>query len=426
MASSLRIDVDRPDALADEQVFLTVSGAHSGERVHLHSRLTVRDGDLWESTLVFVANEQGVVELASASPVSGEYSEPHAMGFLWSMSETRPPEGAAKPTLVVASPLLIDVEAHTDDGQRVAITLTRRFMGDGVRRKELREHGLIGTLFEPEGPRPNPVVVCLGGSEGGLNEARAALYASHGFATLALAYFGVEPLPLGAREIPLEYFKTAFDYLLEEEICNSGSIAIDGGSYGGQLVLLLAATFPEVSCTIANVPSGLVHSSVDTDGHSTVTSAFTYEGKPLPFVTFDPAPVDWKAPEIELTPGYAACLTQQAMVAATIPVENAQCPILMLNGADDSLWPSKDLTEVAAARLRDNNYPHYFEHISYADAGHTATATPYAPCGVTSVVHPVVGLKIAFGGTPLGNLRASEDAWRRSLDLLKKTIGRVS
>ena len=301
--------------------------------------------------------------------------------------------------------------------------MSRRYIGDGVRRREIREQGLVATLFEPEGSRPNPVVVCLSGSEGGLNENRAALFAAHGYSALALAYFGVEHLPAGAREVPLEYFKTAFDYLMDQGICSPGSIAVDGASYGGQLSLLLGATFPEVGCVIAQVPSGLVHSSVNAVGDSTVTSSWTFGGEPLPYVTFRPEHVDWKADEIALTPGYLACFEYEEEVkAATIPVEKTCGPILMLSVEDDRMWPSRQLAEVSEARLRENDFPYDFEHVCYEEAGHIAVLTPYVPIYLPAQVHPVIGLMFAFGGNRLANQKASEDAWRRSLELLNKTF----
>ena len=60
---------------------------------------------------------------------------------------------------------------------------------NGVTRGEVRAHGLVATLCTPPGG-PAPGVLLLGGSEGGRHANDAALLASHGFAVLALAYFG--------------------------------------------------------------------------------------------------------------------------------------------------------------------------------------------------------------------------------------------
>ncbi|HEX8259840.1 MAG TPA: hypothetical protein VF558_06050 [Rubrobacteraceae bacterium] len=64
-----------------------------------------------------------------------------------------------------------------------------------VDRWPVREGGLVGTFFRPSTPGPHPAVIVLGGSDGGLREGSAAVIARQGYATLALAYFGVEGLP---------------------------------------------------------------------------------------------------------------------------------------------------------------------------------------------------------------------------------------
>ena len=56
----------------------------------------------------------------------------------------------------------------------------------------------------------------LGGSEGGLGAGAARVaraIAEHGYAVLQLAYFGAPGLPKQLQLIPLEYFKTAIDWL---------------------------------------------------------------------------------------------------------------------------------------------------------------------------------------------------------------------
>jgi hypothetical protein len=54
-----------------------------------------------------------------------------------------------------------------------------------------------GLFARPAGDGPFPGVVCFGGSSGGLAAAAAwaPVLASHGFATLAIAYFGVPGTP---------------------------------------------------------------------------------------------------------------------------------------------------------------------------------------------------------------------------------------
>lgn len=65
------------------------------------------------------------------------------------------------------------------------------------------------------GAGPFPGIIDLFGSGGGLCEYRASLLAGHGFAVLALAYFGFEDLPEYLDDMHLEYFEEAVDFMLQ-------------------------------------------------------------------------------------------------------------------------------------------------------------------------------------------------------------------
>ena len=66
--------------------------------------------------------------------------------------------------------------------------------------------------FSGEGRFPG--VIDLFAGVGGLIESRASLLASHGFATLALAYCDYEDLPSQPEKTDLEYFEEAVNFLL--------------------------------------------------------------------------------------------------------------------------------------------------------------------------------------------------------------------
>ena len=75
----------------------------------------------------------------------------------------------------------------------------RRWSGAGWLRiqrvRELCADGMVGWLYIPPGRARRHVIIVLGGSGGGYDLDKAGLLSRHGFATLALAYFGVPPLP---------------------------------------------------------------------------------------------------------------------------------------------------------------------------------------------------------------------------------------
>ena len=86
------------------------------------------------------------------------------------------------------------------------------------------------------------------------------------------------------------------------------------------------------------------------------------------------------------------------------------------------MWPSGPFSELSMRRLKQHGFPHAYEHVCYEGAGHTL-GPPYLPTTMLSAPHPVVPATFAFGGTPLANARAREDAWPRALAWVRKALG---
>jgi len=65
-------------------------------------------------------------------------------------------------------------------------------------------------------------------------------------------------------------------------------------------------------------------------------------------------------------------VTPAQLDAATIRVEDSQASIMLIAGADDQVWPSCRLAEVAMARLRQSGHAttHHDLSICYPDTGH--------------------------------------------------------
>ena len=127
------------------------------------------------------------------------------------------------------------------------------FLSQSVRRLEVRQGPVRGVLFLP--PRPGPAIITMyggtnrgkvpedrsdivdgdGGGDGGDGEGgvgdgnngddltpdtclcpRAALLASYGYVSLALAYYGVSDLPSLYESFNINYFQLAVDWLLAQ------------------------------------------------------------------------------------------------------------------------------------------------------------------------------------------------------------------
>jgi dienelactone hydrolase len=112
----------------------------------------------------------------------------------------------------------------------------------------------------------------------------------------------------------------------------------------------------------------------------------------------------------------AALENADAVAAATIPVERIRGPVLLLSAADDRMWPSSRLAEMAIERLDAHHHPYPYTHVSYAGCGHFL-GLPHFPA-VTSTEHPRVRRAVLLGGTRQANAHASVDAWSRVLAFL--------
>jgi dipeptidyl aminopeptidase/acylaminoacyl peptidase len=226
-----RIAIEPARARIDEKVRVRVLGLQPKGTVVLRARM---NGD-WSSYASFEADPTGVVDVSSQPALSGTYEGIDQMGLFWSMAAQ---DEVKALSFIFESPLTPTMATLTAEvgGEVVASgTLERTHVAPGVRVIPVREQGLVGTLFRPDSDGPRPAIIDLGGSIGGLLERRAALLASHGYAALALAYFGIEGLPPDLFRIPLEYFETAIRWLQVQEGVASDRVAVMGESRGGEL-----------------------------------------------------------------------------------------------------------------------------------------------------------------------------------------------
>ena len=366
------------------------------------------------------------MDLAVDAPDSGSYADVSPMGLVWSQEQVGP---AGTQPYDAVRPVTVELAAQ-GGGAAASCQFLQRFAAPGVTRREVRDAGLVGTLFTPPGPGPHPAVVVLNGSGGGINEPRAALYASHGYAAFALGYFKAPGLPDWISNTPLEYFVAGVAWLRRAVQPAGGFVALSGQSRGGELVLLLASTFPDLaSAVIGYVPGAVVHSgqsaadpAIGRDG-----PCWTLGGKPLPHVwegnrTASWAPYDNGAPPRRHAHAVLTALQDPGAVArARIPVERIQGPVLLVSGTDDGSWPSTRYSEMVEQALHDSRHPYPVRHLRYEGAGH-AILFPYTPTTAIVRPHPVSGVLSTGGGTPAANARANEESWAGVLAFLHGAV----
>jgi dienelactone hydrolase len=429
--ASPMIVVDPPVALIDAAVAIELRGFPARQPVTITALQTFPSGSRWQARATFMSGDDGGVHVARQAPVSGTYDGVSAMGLIWS-AERLPGEAKTPPDDFIMQPWFAQLEAMSPDGTRAEFTFERRVAGPGVTRHPIRSDGIVGTLFLPPGDGPHPAVIVLGGGGGGIDEYRGAILASHGYAALNLGYFAMEGLPRGLVNIPLEYFENAIRWMRAQPWLRDRFLAVWGESRGGELALLLGATFTEINAVITWVPSGVVFWALGLaePGDTRPRAAWTFRGKPLPYLqennaSMEPLPVAEAGRPVAFAPYYLSQLRDtRAVERATIPVEKTRGPILLVSATDDQMWPSSELADIAMRRLEAHRHPYPFRHLKYEGAGHQI----YVPGGPRTVqtlrlrVEGVSGYLLSMGGTPKADAAAGDNAWRSLLEFLEAGI----
>lgn len=269
--------------------------------------------------------------------------------------------------------------------------------------------GLVGEYYAPVGVAAPPLVLVLGGSEGGLGGSAplARKLADQGYGALALAYFGLPGVPKTLQRVPLEYFARALDWLAAQPGVKGRRLAIYGGSKGGEAALLIASGDPRVCAVVAGVPANVAWSGFDPANVTTDPGpSWTRGGQPVAYVAYDGS-----APFTGILDLYKRSWAR-ASPDAEIPVERIRGPILLISGRQDQLWPSTAMAEAVMARLEKARFRYHHEHLAYDDAGHAGFGPPLAAGS------PNIGRLSALGGSGAGNQAARADGWPKELAFL--------
>ena len=269
----------------------------------------------------------------------------------------------------------------------------------------------MGRWHAAAGGNNAPAVIVLSGSDGGIPGENAVPQAfidfmvAKGYGVLALGYFGAFRLPEYLENIPLEYFKKAIDWLRPK----ASSISLIGQSRGAELALIVGTKYSaSLAAIVAIAPSsrvfgGFVHPNVP---------AWTYQGTPVaPFLGgCKSGEALTEAEDLEgktLVELFNQRMNMPNAAACAIEVEKITCPVLLLAGDEDAIWPSKRFVEHITSRIP-------CKAIIYKQAGHGILAAYDGP-----IYHPVGKFWCRLGGTPDGNRVANEQSWQEIAEMCR-------
>lgn len=425
MSTPPKITVDPDFGLIDNRVAIRATGLGPNEPVTVRATMNDARKREWSSQATFTSDANGAIDLFKQAPISGSYKDIDPMGLLWSMQlgSELPPEQQSPIAFVfdLSQPLMTKFELMSEGKSLASCMLKRLMLDPQIKVSDIREDGVVGQLFLPPGVGPYPGIIVLSGSDGGINRSDAALLSSRGFAAFALAYFKAEGLPENLVEIPLESLKKGIDWFRKHERIDGNKIAVFGGSKGGELGLLLAATFPEIRAVVSYAPSHVVWQGIAGAGPPPDKSSWTYQRSPLPYLRGVPTPTflgQFAKPQpLRLIDLYEPALTKTEEVEkAAIPVEKINGPVLLISGDADEMWPSAKMGDQIVERLKKHNFTHPYEHMKIAGAGHAIRK------GCLPAAGTVHNGRFAFGGTEAANAKAQADTWPRVLRFLRQSL----
>ena len=234
----------------------------------------------------------------------------------------------------------------------------------------------------PRAPGRYPVVIVLGGSEGGSSTARtmAPLFAAQGYATLGLPYYDpgydpsdrIEGLPNRFTDIPVDRLAAVRAWLATRPDADANRIAVWGVSKGAEFALIAASHYQWIKAVIAIVPTDLVWEGWG--GSGPTTASFSLDGKSLAFEPYAGMDIELaKAAKGEWMDLRRVHLARRAafperVAAARIPVEQFSGPLLVVGGGRDGIWPSAEMANNIATSRRQAGL--LTELIVDADANH--------------------------------------------------------
>ena len=446
-AGNVRFEISPNPSFVDEDARVCVRGLPAASLISIHAATEDGLGRRWSSQARFRADSAGVIDASVQESLSGSYRGVAPMGLFWSMeSAAASADSNSNFAKSTSSPDRVEFEA-LHDGQVIArASLNRNFLAPGTTTRDLKipnesegpdagasaGETTVGRLFIPPGRGPHPVVIVLSGSGGGFDLDKAAVLSRHGFATLALAYFGIAPLPTWLHRIPLEYFEAALEWLRAQPEIDPQRTGILGVSRGAELALLFGSMFPQIHAIVAYAPSSVVWAASGRDkATGEIIPSWTWRGNPVPFAPLPLRGFMWRSafPVVALKRPvmfrnlFRAGLRNRAGVAhAAIPVENIRGPLLLISGGDDHLWPAAEMSEAIVARLKRHGSAHTAEHLHFAHAGHMLRY-PYLPVTARhSRNKHLRGARFSFGGTPEADAEAQEQAWRRAIAFLHANL----
>ncbi|MEM7475159.1 MAG: acyl-CoA thioester hydrolase/BAAT C-terminal domain-containing protein [Planctomycetota bacterium] len=385
------------EILLGERLSIRLSGMPPKAIVRIEAaRITGKTPKLHHAAITVQADANGVVDLSKQAPMpstDSSYSGIEPLGLLWSMKPTANADAAVeKPeqdlvtftagieqqgSFVEAAKYEINLQSCLPDVEECAFGNQQDFEGTFL-------------MMRPT-DKPLPVIITLGGSEGGDMSARrtAPGLASRGFAVVGFPYYSpayypeeaqFPSLPQAFQEIPLERLEALVKLIDEHPQLDGSRIGLHGVSKGAEYVLASSSKLDRFQAVAAIVPSDVIWEGWGTNRK---TSSFSYQGEALPFVPYKGMQEaikqlqQGKPASIRIPQDAGRAANPDTVPAARIRVENIKAPLMIVGGDKDRTWDSGGMCRNIVATRKSAGLS--TQAWISEDAGHYLSGHAYNP-----------------------------------------------
>ena len=244
----------------------------------------------------------------------------------------------------------------------------------------MKDHGFVGHLAEPDGGSDRAVIVIMGGEQSILPGIKfAERFADYGITGLAVSLFGAEGLPDSPLQIPLDMFIPAVEYLREKKEIEH--ISVYGQSMGSIFAVLVAQYIGGMENLIMVSPTHVPFEGTLKDKKTmTGRSVATFKAEDIPFVRADFSKIKaakyYKHPDAEYKvlgmwiAYHDAYKDREKAEKAMLHVEKTGARILLIAGHEDEAWPAEYSVREIEKNLKDAGYEKDVKVIVYPHGSH--------------------------------------------------------
>ncbi|XP_075954421.1 acyl-coenzyme A thioesterase 5-like [Anarhichas minor] len=409
MSSQVRLRLlPRARCMFDEPVQVKVAGLRSRQVVTVRARSTDEKGVVFSSSATYRADGGGEVDLERDPSLTGSYTGVEPMGLLWSMR----PDSLHKRFQRTKSlnPHVVKFSVHEEDGRMLAeATNERLLIGGGVSRHTVKEGNVRGVLFTPPGRGPFPAVLDLYILGGGFSERRASLLASRGFVVLTVVAYGYDDMPKKIKEVHLDYFEEAIQFLKKQDKVGSRGVGVISISKTGDLALSIASYLPGVEATVW----------INGCSANTLLPLYYKKRQILPALMIDLSKIIPTESGAFIIKNVVHNPLAEENKATLVPIEHAEGRFLFAASEDDLNWDSKAYMDMLVERLQRHGKDN-FESVCYPGAGHYL-GPPYGPYCPSSV-HWVVRRPFLLGGESSSHAAAEVHLWKKIQEFFRTQL----